>query len=951
MKKILLAALCLIMCQTYIQAQTRTTYFSLPLWIPYRDTLRTGSPTDTSTANIGINSLGLRIDKHLKIIRDSMLLKAYYSEVLKNADSTRIRNYSNSLYRPLSTAVPVSGGGTGSLSFSDGELLYYSSDDNQILSSGSTVSDFATSSHNHTLDGLSNVLTTGKSAGNVLKWNGTNWADSTDDGGGGVGDSARVAYRSIVADIGEFRFTGIGGDYFFPYVQDDGYVGQLSLNGGKKRFLATDGGSQTNWNIVRARPPLDTTWQDGTLPASPDTLTISADTSILATKYFTGATYRPLSTAVPIAGGGTGNNSFVDQEVLIYSSDDNQILSSGSTLAEVLSDSARVASYADSLRQRDATRYFKAGTGSTTNRYKAFDFSTIAGYPLLQIVSDSLSAGGLTRDIGDAYYQGGAVKVLDDLSIEDETYLDEGLSFSYYDFVSDTLSFKYANTQWTKYLVVTAVPSWLMSGNSIELGTVQDNNLLRRRITSVSNDTVYVEPYLNYVYPAGTQIKISRARAHIYPRAASPYKPGGTLTMGFPQTTMESDSFKQTIDVAPLARFSTPLANNYSSYVISGGTVRATSPASMSVTVDSGSALYQGKLESGQDVAQLFVAPYQTVTHGAADATNPRIDAVCWDSVGVVKIIAGTAAASPTPPSTPTRFTLLAYDTITAGATSLATGYISDRRDGDMNINPVGSDISFNSTAAPYVTAAGRGVLTMEGSSAGVFEAAGTPADAADNLTGHLQFIYPGYASGSQRLATVAGGLDGATAGARGGNIRFYTKANNATSFAERARINSSGYLGIGDASPAAMLTVGSGDLFQVNSSGQIPKIANVTMEGKYGVPGVVDTINRVGYTESVGTTNFAVMTAGVYEVGGYIEITTGDAETITLTLSWTDAVGATTSTPINLASMVSTGRVRFTTVEPISVASGNFTWATTVTTADAGVPVYNVKLWVKNIW
>ncbi|MEY4744275.1 MAG: hypothetical protein RL272_220, partial [Candidatus Parcubacteria bacterium] len=58
--------------------------------------------------------------------------------------------------------------------------------------------------------------------------------------------------------------------------------------------------------------------------------------------------------------------------------------------------------------------------------------------------------------------------------------------------------------------------------------------------------------------------------------------------------------------------------------------------------------------------------------------------------------------------------------------------------------------------------------------------------------------------------------------------MTFHTRANGG-SVTERMRLNDSGYLGIGDSTPAAMLTVGSGDLFQVNSSGDIVKIDNVT--------------------------------------------------------------------------------------------------------------------------
>ncbi len=60
--------------------------------------------------------------------------------------------------------------------------------------------------------------------------------------------------------------------------------------------------------------------------------------------------------------------------------------------------------------------------------------------------------------------------------------------------------------------------------------------------------------------------------------------------------------------------------------------------------------------------------------------------------------------------------------------------------------------------------------------------------------------------------------------------ISFSTLLDN--TFNEKIRISSAGNLGIGDTSPASALTVGSGDLFQVNSSGQIAAAAGITSSG-----------------------------------------------------------------------------------------------------------------------
>ena len=69
-----------------------------------------------------------------------------------------------------------------------------------------------------------------------------------------------------------------------------------------------------------------------------------------------------------------------------------------------------------------------------------------------------------------------------------------------------------------------------------------------------------------------------------------------------------------------------------------------------------------------------------TTTLAAADATNPRIDAVTISTAGAIANTAGTPAASPAAPTVAATLMVLAYVTVAANQTVIAAGDIFDQR-------------------------------------------------------------------------------------------------------------------------------------------------------------------------------------------------------------------------------------------------------------------------------
>lgn len=93
------------------------------------------------------------------------------------------------------------------------------------------------------------------------------------------------------------------------------------------------------------------------------------------------------------------------------------------------------------------------------------------------------------------------------------------------------------------------------------------------------------------------------------------------------------------------------------------------------------------------------------------------------------------------------------------------------------------------------------------------------------NASASGTIVMRGYDGSAYRdLATITASPTDAsvTAGSSAGNLLFSTTPTGSTTAVSRVIIGSSGNVGIGDISPAALFTVGNGDLFQVSSTGTV---------------------------------------------------------------------------------------------------------------------------------
>jgi hypothetical protein len=119
-----------------------------------------------------------------------------------------------------------------------------------------------------------------------------------------------------------------------------------------------------------------------------------------------------------------------------------------------------------------------------------------------------------------------------------------------------------------------------------------------------------------------------------------------------------------------------------------GNPLAVLASAGMNITVNSGYVYTQGSAAIDAGIYATVLDGTATLTVAAADPTNPRIDTVIVQLVDtgtssstyVVTLQTGTPAASPVAPTLPANSVLLAQIAVAAGATSIVSGNITDKR-------------------------------------------------------------------------------------------------------------------------------------------------------------------------------------------------------------------------------------------------------------------------------
>ena len=133
---------------------------------------------------------------------------------------------------------------------------------------------------------------------------------------------------------------------------------------------------------------------------------------------------------------------------------------------------------------------------------------------------------------------------------------------------------------------------------------------------------------------------------------------------------MEGILIKSTLSDASFGKHLTQIKEKTSYGVVSGLEVTAQDEPDMSVNVSEGTIYMQN--------GDRFEVATDVITVDTADPTNARKDIIYVNSTGEIIYLAGTAAAGPEAPSTPTGGLILAEIEVAANATAIEN--ITDKR-------------------------------------------------------------------------------------------------------------------------------------------------------------------------------------------------------------------------------------------------------------------------------
>jgi hypothetical protein len=174
-----------------------------------------------------------------------------------------------------------------------------------------------------------------------------------------------------------------------------------------------------------------------------------------------------------------------------------------------------------------------------------------------------------------------------------------------------------------------------------------------------------------------------------------------------------------------------------------------------------------------------------------------------------------------------------------SGALILST-YLTGTENERLRITSTGN-VGIGTASPGFNTAVASNILTVNGGSTrGLLELASDAADADQSTVGQVGFFSStNTLAATKQMSAIVCVKAGSTAQNRGGEMRFLTKVDNG-SLTERMRIDGSGNVGIGTATPATLLDVG--------TSGASDNYINVTSSNISRL--------RIGYQSSASPSN-----------------------------------------------------------------------------------------------